>query len=134
MAFDNFTVNVVSFPATAGFDWTLDNPQAILNITPNAGYSIDANNFSAISTLPSYVSNVTFAQNGVNIDCTIVYNSPSIMPPVDVVISLCIQGYATETPIVIIGTTKSGGLTNVSIPAPGDFPISFSGSGEWNSM
>ena len=133
MAFDNFTVNVVSFPATAGFDWTLDNPQAILNITPNAGYSIDANNFSAISTLPSYVSNVTFAQNGVNIDCTIVYNSPSIMPPVDVVISLCIQGYATETPIVIIGTTKSGGLTNVSIPAPGDFPISFSGSGEWNS-
>ena len=133
MAFDTFTVNVVSFPETAGNDWTLDNPQVILNITPNAGYSIDANNFSAISTLPSYVSNVTFAQNGVNIDCTIVYNSPSIMPPVDVVISLCIQGYATETPIVIIGTTKSGGLTNVSIPAPGDFPISFSGSGEWNS-
>ena len=133
MAFDNFTVNVVSFPATAGNDWTLDNPQAILNITPNAGYSIDANNFSAISTLPSYVSNVTFAQNGVNIDCIIVYNSPSIMPSVDVVIALCIQGYATETPIVIIGTTKSGGLTNVSIPVPGDFPISFSGSGEWDS-
>tara|TARA_B110000902_G_scaffold156394_1_gene179349 strand:+ start:1855 stop:3159 length:1305 start_codon:yes stop_codon:yes gene_type:complete len=133
MAFDNFTVNVVSFPETAGNDWTLDNPQVILNITPNAGYSIDANNFSAISTLPSYVSNVTFTQNGVNIDCIIVYNSPSIMPPVDVVIALCIQGYATETPIIIIGTTKSGGLTNVSIPVPGDFPISFNGSGEWDS-
>ena len=133
MAFENFTVNVVSFPAATGLDWTNSYSQIILTITPNAGYSIDANNFSAINPLPNYVSGVTFTQNGANIDCVIVYTSPSIMPAADVLISLCIQGYASETPIIVIGTTKSGGLTNVSIPAPGDLPASFSGSGEWDS-
>ena len=133
MAFENFTVDVVSFPATIGLDWTNSYSQIILTITPDAGYSIDANNFSAINPLPNYVSGVTFTQNGANIDCVIVYTSPSIMPAADVLISLCIQGYASETPIIVIGTTKSGGLTNLSIPAPGDFPISFNGSGEWDS-
>ena len=133
MAFENFTVNVVSFPATLGLDWTNSYAQVFLTITPDPGYSIDANNFSAINTLPNYVSSVTFTQNGANIDCTIVYTSPSIMPATDVLIALCIQGYASEAPIIIGGTTKSGGLTNVSIPAPGDFPISFNGSGEWDS-
>jgi len=133
MAFENFTVNVVSFPATTGLDWTNSYSQIILTITPDAGYSIDANNFSAINPLPNYVSGVTFTQNGANIDCVIVYTSPSIMPAADVLISLCIQGYASETPIIVIGTTKIGGLTNVSIPNPKDFPISFGGSGEWDS-
>tara|TARA_B100000768_G_scaffold83700_1_gene79175 strand:+ start:2943 stop:4247 length:1305 start_codon:yes stop_codon:yes gene_type:complete len=133
MAFENFTVNVVSFPATVGLDWTNSYSQIVLTITPDTGYSIDASNFSAINPLPNYVSSVTFTQNGANIDCVIVYTSPSIMPAADVLIALCIQGYASETPIVIVGTTKSGGLTNVSIPAPGDFPISFNGSGEWDS-
>ena len=133
MAFENFTVNVVSFPATTGLDWTNSYSQIILTITPDTGYSVDANNFSAITPLPTYVSGVTFTQNGSNIDCVIAYTSPSIMPAADVLIALCIQGYASEAPIIIGGTTKSGGLTNVSIPSPGDFPISFSGSGEWDS-
>jgi hypothetical protein len=133
MAFENFTVNVVSFPATVGLDWTNSYSQVFLTITPNSGYSIDANNFSPITPLPTYVSSVTFTQNGANIDCTIVYTSPSIMPAADVLIALCIQGYASEAPIIIGGTLKSGGITNVSIPAAGDLPSNFSGSGKWDS-
>lgn len=133
MAFNNFTVNVVSFSETAGDDWAIANPSVSLTITPNTGYSIDVINFSAITPLPSYVNTVVFNQNGDNIDCVITYTTPSIMPSADVLVSLCIQGYASEIPIVVVGTAVSGGLTNVSTPAPGDLPSSFSSSGEWDT-
>jgi hypothetical protein len=133
MAFENFTVNVVSFTETAGDDWTQNNPSVSLTITPNTGYSIDVINFSAIAPLPSYVNTVVFNQNGTNIDCVITYTTPSIMPSADVLVSLCIQGYASETPIIVVGTAISGGLTNVSTPAPGDLPLSFSSSGNWDT-
>lgn len=133
MAFDNFTVNIVSFSETGGDDWTQDNPSVSLTITPNTGYSIDVINFSAIAPLPSYVNTVVFNQNGADIDCVITYTTPSIMPSMDVLVSLCIQGYASETPIIVVGTAVSGGLTNVSTPAAGDLPLSFSSSGEWNT-
>ena len=40
MAFDNFTVNVVSFNETGGVDWTQSRPSVALTITPNTGYAI----------------------------------------------------------------------------------------------
>ena len=133
MAFDNFTVNVVSFSETAGTDWTIANPSVLLTITPDAGYTIIAANFSPITPLPTYVSSVVFTQNGLNVDCVITYDSPSVMPSINVLISLCIQGYASETPIIIAGTAESGGITNVSMPAAGDLPLSFSSSGTWDT-
>ena len=132
MAFDNFTVNVVSFIETAGTDWTIANPSVSLTITPDAGYVISAINFSPIAPLPTYVNSVVFTQNGLNIDCVITYTSPSIMPSVDVLISLCIQGYAEPSTIVISGVLK-GSTSNVSIPASGDLPRNYSGSGEWDT-
>ena len=133
MAFDNFTVNVVSFTETAGTDWTIANPSVLLTITPDAGYTIIAANFSPITPLPTYVSSVVFTQNGLNVDCVITYDSPSVMPSINVLISLCIQGYASETPIIIAGTAESGGITNVSMPAAGDLPLNFSSSGAWDT-
>ena len=133
MAFDNFTVNVVSFTETAGTDWTIANPSVLLTITPDAGYTIIAANFSPITPLPTYVSSVVFTQNGLNVDCVITYDSPSVMPSINVLISLCIQGYASETPIIIAGTAESGGITNVSMPAAGDLPLNFSSSGTWDT-
>ncbi len=132
MAFDNFTVNVVSFTETAGTDWTIANPSVSLTITPDAGYAISAINFSPITPLPTYVNSVVFTQNGLNIDCVITYTSPSVMPSVDVLISLCIQGYAEPSAIVISGVLK-GNTSNVSIPASGDLPRNYSGSGEWDT-
>lgn len=132
MAFDNFTVNVVSFTETAGTDWTIANPSVSLTITPDAGYVISAINFSPITPLPTYVNSVVFTQNGSNIDCVITYTSPSVMPSVDVLISLCIQGHAEPFAIGISGVLK-GNASNVSIPAPGDLPRNYSGSGEWDT-
>jgi hypothetical protein len=92
MAFDNFTVNVVSFNETEGVDWTQSRPSVTLTITPNAGYAIDVANFSPINPLPTYVNSVTFSQSGANIECTILYITPSIMPSADVLVALCISG------------------------------------------
>ena len=133
MAFDNFTVNIVSFPETAGADWTLDNPSIVLTLVPDPGYSINAANFSATVPLPSYVSSVTFTQNGNNIDCVINYVEPSIMPSADVLISLCATGFAEPTAITVSGTIKDCGTSNISLPKPGDLPATYSGSGNWDS-
>ena len=43
ISIDNFTVTVISFPEFVGADWTLDNPQAVLQLTPNPGYQIVRN-------------------------------------------------------------------------------------------
>ena len=133
MAFDNFTVNIVSFPETAGVDWTLDNPSIVLTLVPDAGYSISAANFSATTPLPNYVSSVIFTQNGSNIDCVINYTVPSVMPSVDVLVSLCATGFAEATAITVSGTIKDCGTSNISLPKVGDLPDTYSGSGNWDS-
>ena len=78
MAFDNFTVNVVSFNETGGVDWTQSRPSVALTITPNTGYAINAANFSPINPLPNYVDSVTCSHSGTNIECTILYTTPSV--------------------------------------------------------
>ena len=133
MAFDNFTVNIVSFPETAGVDWTLDNPSIVLTLVPDAGYSISAANFSATTPLPNYVSSVIFTQNGSNIDCVINYTVPSVMPSVDVLVSLCATGFAEATAVTVSGTIKDCGTSNIGLPKAGDLPTSYSGSGSWDS-
>ena len=94
---DNFTVTVVSFPEFVGVDWSLDNPTAILRLTPNQGFEINAINFQATSPLPTYVASVAFVQDGSDILCTITYNQPSIMPAQDVFINICASGFSRPT-------------------------------------
>ena len=128
MAFDNFTVNVVSFNETEGADWTQSRPSVTLIITPNAGYEIDVNNFTSINTLPPQVQSVSFTQSGANIDCIILYNSPQTMPASNVLIALCISGFAS-----LIGVSV-GGVVNyyttfTSTPIPPSVSTSYSGTG-----
>jgi len=119
MAFNNFTVSVVSFNETAGVDWTIAQPSVSLIITPNTGYTVTAADFSVTNTLPTYVANVTFTQNGNNIDCIIVYNSPMIMPPINVLISLCIKGSAVERQICVAGVVSQCDVSNTKFPLAG---------------
>ena len=119
MAFNNFTVSVVSFNETAGVDWTIAQPSVSLLITPNTGYTVTASNFAPITPLPTYVNSVVFTQNGLNVDCVITYITPSVMPSADVLISLCIQGYAKEKDICVSGVISQCNVSNTKLPAPG---------------
>jgi len=130
MAFDNFTVNVVSFNEEGGVDWTQSRPSVALTITPNAGYVINVADFSPRNTLPNYVDSVTFSQSGANIECVILYTSPSVMPSSNVLIALCINGSASLSEVSVAGvvnyytTFASTGVPSSSAPYNGTGVIS----------
>ena len=126
MAFNNFTVSVVSFNETAGVDWTIAQPSVSLIITPNTGYTVTAADFSPITPLPTYVDSVVFTQNGANIDCVITYIAPSIMPSANVLIELCIQGSAVEKQICVDGVISQCNVSNTKLPFPAQADVSYS--------
>ena len=128
MAFDNFTVNVVSFNETEGVDWTQSHPSVTLIITPNAGYAINVANFSPINPLPNYVDSVTFSQSGANIECIILYTSPSVMPSSNVLIALCINGSASLIEVSVAGVVNYY-TTFTSSPTPPSSTAPYSGTG-----
>ena len=126
MAFNNFTVSVVSFNETAGVDWTIARPSVSLIITPNTGYTVTAADFSPITPLPTYVNSVVFTQNGANIDCVITYIAPSIMPSANVLIELCIQGTAVEKQICVAGVISQCDVSNTKLPVPKGADVPYS--------
>lgn len=126
MAFNNFTVSVVSFNETAGVDWTIAQPSVSLLITPATGYTVTASNFAPITPLPTYVNSVVFTQNGLNVDCVITYITPSVMPSADVLISLCIQGSAVEKQICVSGVVSQCDVSNCKSPVPGAADVAYS--------
>ena len=115
IALDNFTISIVSITETVDTDVTIDNPNAVLLIVPNQGYSVLAANFSASGPLPDHVASVTFFQSGANVECVVVFTSPFIMPANDVEIGLCLSGLATLIKYTINGTVNFV-KTNVSLP------------------
>ena len=129
MAFNNFTVSVVSFNETAGVDWTIAQPSVSLLITPATGYTVTAANFSPITPLPTYVNSVVFTQNGVNIDCVITYIAPSIMPSANVLIELCIQGIAIERQICVAGVVSQCDVSNTKLPLAGAADVPYTACG-----
>ena len=129
----NFTVNIVSFPAFEGVDFTIQNPTATLSLVPDQGYTLTASNFTADNPLPSYVDSVVFAQDGLNVSCVITYNSPSIMPAEDLFISVCSTGFAEESLISVSGSVINCGISNVSQPGIGVLPLNYNSSGTFGS-
>ena len=129
----NFTVNIVTFPAFEGVDFTIENPTATLLLVPNQGYTLTASNFTATNPLPSYVNSVLFTQAGLNVTCVITYNSPSIMPGADVFIDVCSSGFAEESLITVSGSVIDCGISNVSQPGVGVLPLAYNGSGVFGS-
>lgn len=126
---DNFTVTVVSFPEFVGVDWSLDNPTAILRLTPNQGFEIDAINFQVDPlTYPLFVANVVFTQDGSDVLCTITYNQPSIMPAQDVFINLCASGFSRPTNSITVNGNISYGTSGV---VNNNNPLSYSGQGSF---
>lgn len=52
VAIDNFTVTSQEFIVPGGALISSVTPSAVLTITPNQGYEIDASNFSVLSSSP----------------------------------------------------------------------------------
>ncbi len=108
-----------------------DYQHVILTLVPDAGYSIDANNFSIILPYPDYVSSVVFTQSNINsknVICTVSLQQGAVMPSHDIIIDLCIKGIATTAETTISGIVTyaqainvSPATLNASYSSPGDF-------------
>jgi hypothetical protein len=96
---DNFTASIASFNETTGADISILHPTVLVALVPNAGYNIIASNFNAVLPLPVDISNITFAQDGLNVNATITFISPFIMPQDNVSIPFCIDGFAVAAPV-----------------------------------
>lgn len=127
MAFENFTVSIVSFPSFEGVDFTIENPKAVLQIIPNPGYMVLPTDFAAVSPLPNFVSSVVFTGTGggSNVECTITYTEPSIMPANDVLVAVCATGFATLFPVTINGEIIACEEANTT----NQFPTTYSVAG-----
>ena len=108
-----------------------DYQQVILTLVPDAGYSIDANNFSVILPYPNYVSSVAFTQSNINpanVICTVILQQGAVMPNHDIIIDLCVKGIATTAETTVSGTVTYAQAINVlpatlnaSYSSPGNF-------------
>lgn len=68
-------------------------PTAVITLTPEPGYTLDANDFSLdTSSYFPELQSVSFAQAGLNVTCTAVFATNFVMPSNNVSIPLCVIG------------------------------------------
>ncbi len=132
------TVNVGNFsvecfhsptPVVEG-EPVLDYENSYLELIPDAGYVIDANNFSAITPLPDYVSSVTFfqsTQNANNVICEVQLIPGTVMPAGGIDINLCIAGSSATDNYCVEGAVSYSRVANV-VPATLNETYSLCGS------
>ena len=122
--FDNFTISKASFPESVGNNVVTDNPQAILLITPNLGYSVSVQDFNFTTPLPSHVASISFSQAGSLVECIVTFSNPFIMPANDVEIGLCLTGLAKLVKYSVTGQINVTKANTTSSPTNLSFNIS----------
>jgi len=114
--FDNYTITDVTYQVTGGTNVYSAHQTAVLTISPNDGYTVDAGDFSWINTSLANVNTVVFTQSGTNVLVTVTFDNPFTMPSSDTTLGLCIAGAAIRSYIGLTGQYKvAGDDTNMSI-------------------
>jgi hypothetical protein len=126
VAIDNFTVTSQEFVIPGGALITSVAPQAVLTISPNQGYQIEASNFAVVSSNPEVdVPNSYFTQDGENVILTVVFITTATMPNNNLDIKICMRGVSEELGVTIAG------IINYSLDNATSTPqnVSYSNSG-----
>jgi hypothetical protein len=100
--FENFTVSEVNFVEPIGTDLSSTGSYS-LTITPDEGFTLDANNFALIQPIPSGITNVVFTQTQESIELTFEFAAGTIVPGNDSEFPLCIRGFADGNAFTING-------------------------------
>ena len=100
-----------------------------LVITPDPGYSIDVNDFSTSGNPnPTYVTSVTFTQQGNNIVVTINLVTTAIMPSENLDLGVCILGQAVLNKITIDGNYTA--IVDSNITPVSELNTPYNGEGD----
>ena len=131
VAIDNFTVTSQEFVIPGGALITSVAPQAVLTLSPNQGYQIEASNFTVISSNPEVdVPNSYFTQDGVNVILTVVFVSTATMPNNNLDIKICMRGVAEELGVTIAGKVFYDTANAIPLPTPNGVDYTNSGPAE----
>ena len=117
VAIDNFTVTSQEFVVPGGALISGVVPSVELTLTPNVGFTIDANNFSVTSANPEVdVPNCSFTQDGDNVILTVVFTVGATMPNNNLDIKICMAGSTQEVNVTLTGTIFYDTLNATPLP------------------
>ena len=130
MPLGNFTVTDVNFYVTENQNIAGVQSNALITLTPNTGYQIEAADFSFQSPVPPAINQGAsyFQQNGANVELVAVFVDPTLMPSADLEIPLCVRGFDQLISITLSGTYAVT-TSNATPTANG----TYSASGEFNT-
>lgn len=116
-SFNNYTFTDIQYTIPEGDNVSILYPTAQITIVPNSGYTASAADFSID---PSFSDNavfdVSFTQAGLNVLCTVTFDTGFVMPSSNYTIPLCVVGEGKVGEITIGGTIS----TNVGPNITGD--------------
>ena len=130
MPLGNFTVTDVNFYVTENQNIAGVQSNALITLTPNTGYQIEATDFSFQTPVPLAINQGAsyFQQNGANVELVAVFVDPTLMPSADLEIPLCVRGFDQ-----LISITLSGTYTVTTSNATPTTNGTYSASGEFNT-
>ena len=116
-SFNNYTFTNIQYTVPEGDNVSVTHPSAVITIVPNDGYTASAADFSIDPSFSdNAVLNVSFTQAGLNVLCTVTFDTGFVMPSGNYTIPLCVVGEGVVGEITIGGTIS----TNVGANITGD--------------
>ena len=112
---NNYSFSNVSYTVPEDSNVSGLYPTAVITITPNNGYTLDADMFQ-LDPESSYpeIESVVFTQSGQNVLCTVTFASTFVMPSNNVNIPLCIIGQGMVNLIYVEGTITANIGPNIT--------------------
>lgn len=126
---NNYTFTNVQYTIPEGTDVVSLYPTAQITIVPNSGYTANAADFSLDPSFSdNAVQSVVFTQDGLNVLCTVTFNTGFVMPSGNYTIPLCVVGQSEVALIIIEGTFTANVGPNISGDVNESVPYASSGN------
>lgn len=107
-SFNNYTFTNIQYTIPEGDNVSILYPTAQITIVPNSGYTAAAADFSLDPSFSdNAVQSVVFTQDGLNVLCTVTFDTGFVMPSGNYTIPLCVVGEGGVSLITIGGTISA---------------------------
>ena len=114
-SFNNYTFTNIQYTIPEGDNVFALYPTAQITIVPNSGYIATAADFALDPSFSdSAVQSVVFTQDGLNVLCTVTFNTGFVMPSGNYTIPLCVVGEGEVGEITISGTISANVGANIT--------------------
>ena len=114
-SFNNYTFTNIQYTIPEGDNVSVLYQTAQITIIPNSGYTATAADFSLDPSFSdNAVQSVVFTQDGLNVLCTVTFDTGFVMPSGNYTIPLCVVGESVVGEITIGGTISANVGANIT--------------------